>query len=260
MEILARNLFQTTTQIVVNDNTASAENLLNPDIRFQYSTSNFADDLTTASIRINFDTTQTVDRIALVGHNLKDFKVYYNGVTANTFTLEAGAATTTTDYSTNSETSHYFRVATGVACTSVSIDMRKTISADGNKYLGYLVVTAIRTDFDGRVPSSDGYRPLIVPQAVVHKLSDGGTRIQTLEDKWSAELQFDYVSEDTRDDLKAIFDDHVEMIFCPFGTTTGWDAIIFPCVWAGGFNFFEYSDNAADSGFSGSLNLLEIPS
>lgn len=259
MELLRRNYVNTSTQFVVNDNTSTAVNVLNPDTRFQYSSSNFANDLTTVTMRINFDETVTVDRIALVGHNLRAFTVFYNGVTANTLALTATSNTTTSDYSSNSATSHYFRF-TPINCTSVSIDMKKTITADQNKYLGYLVISQKRTAFDGRVPSAENYLPMLEPKNVVHKLSDGGTRIQTLEDKWAAQISFDYVTKAARDELKEIFDDHEEVVFVPFGTTTGWDAVIFPCVWQGGFNFFQYSDNAADSGFSGSLTLLETPS
>jgi hypothetical protein len=258
MEIIRENYVNTTTQFVVNSNTTTVSNIMNPDIRFQYASDILNNDLTTATMRINFSETLTVDRIAIVGHNLKDFTVFYDGVTANTFALTATANTSTTDYVTNSATSHYFRVSP-VACTSVSIDMKKTIVADQNKTIGYLVVSEKLTDFDGRVPSSENYRPTLNPQAVVHRLSDGGTRIQTLGDKWTAQLGFDYVTQTTRDELKTIFDAHNEMIFCPFGTTTGWDAVIFPCVWNGPFNFFQHSDNAVAAGFSGNLTLEETP-
>lgn len=258
MQILRQNYVNTTTQLEVNTNTSTAGNVFIPDTRFQFASDNFANDATTVTMRINFAETLTVDRIALVSHNLKSFRVYYNGITANTFALTATANTSTTHYSNNSDTSHYFE-CTPVGCTSVSIEMYSTIVANQNKYLGYLVISEEVTNFDGRVPSADGYTPTLDTQAIKHRLSDGGTRIQTLEDKWHVQLSFDYLTQTARDELKAIFDDHSEIIFCPFGTSTGWDAVIFPCVWEGGFNFFKYSDNASDAGFSGSLTLLETP-
>jgi len=258
MEILRKNYAETTTQFVVNSNTATVANVLNPDVRFQYASDNFTDDNTTVSMRINFDQTQTIDRIALVGHNLKSFTVYYNGTTASTFALTSTANTSASNYSTNSDTSHYFAFSP-VACTSVSIDMKATITPNQNKTLGYLVISDKRTDFGGRVPSAQNYKPVLDTQAVVHRLSDGGTRIQTLEDKWAVQLSLDFVTETVRSELRSIFDDHEEVIFCPFGTTTGWDAVVFPCVWEGGFNFYQHSDNAADAGFSGSLVLRETP-
>lgn len=258
MELLEQNYVNTTTQLAVNSNTSTAGNVFIPDIRFQYASDTLNNDATTATMRINFSETLTVNRIALVGHNLRGFTLFYNGATASTFALTATANTTASNYSSNSDTSHYFSFA-DVACTSVSIDMKTTIVANQNKYLGYLVISQKLSDFDNRVPSASNYRPTIEPQAVVHRLSDGGTRIQTLEDKRAAKISFDYLTTAARDDLKDIFDAHEEMIFCPFGTTTGWDAFIFPCVWEGGFDFFQYSDNAADAGFSGSITLKETP-
>ena len=258
MELLSKNYAQTTTQFIVNSNTATVANVLNPDVRFQYASDTFNDDNTTVSMKISFVETLTVDRIALVAHNLKAFRVYYNGVTANSFSLSSPADTVASSFLTNSQTSHYMR-CTPQACTSVSIDMMSTITPNQNKYLGYLVLSQKLTNFNGRVPSANNYRPSINPEAVIHKLSDGGTRIQTLEDKWNAQLNFDFIDKTTRDELKVIFDDHEEMVFAPFGTMTGWDAIIFPCVWGGSFDFFKYSDNAAQSGFSGAINLFETP-
>lgn len=258
MEILKKNYVNTTTQFEVNSNTATAGNIFLSDTRFQYASDGFANDLTTVTMRINFTETLTVDRIAIVGHNLKKYNLYYGGVTANTFALTTTANTSASQFISNSDTSQYLRCA-AVACTSVSIDMYSTIIADQNKYIGYLVLSQVRTSFDGRVPSAQNYSPVLDPHSVVHQLSDGGTRIQTLEDKWKVGLSFDYITQTARDELKAIFDDHDEMVFTPFGTATGWDAVIFPCVWAGGFGFFKYSDNASASGFSGSINLLETP-
>lgn len=258
MELLKQNFLNTTTQFVVNSNTATVGNVFIRDEKFQYASSAFNDDNTTVTMTINFDVTTTVDRIALLGHNLKAFTIFYNGSTANTFTLDSDQDTTTSDFSSNSETSIYLRT-TPVDCTSLTIDMKSTIIANSNKAIGYLAVTQLRTDFDGRVPSSQGYNTTIVPRAVKHRLSDGGTRIQTLDEKRASKISFDYITRSTRDVLKTIYDEHLEIIFCPFGTTSSWDGVIYPCVWEGDFNFYKFSDNAASAGFSGSLNLLETP-
>lgn len=258
MELLAANYVNTTTQIIVNDNTSTYANILNPDFRFQYSSANFANDLTTVTMRIAFSETMTVDRIALCEHNLKDFTLFYNGVTANTFALTTTSDTIASSYSSNSSTSHYFQ-CTSVDCTSVSIDMKKTITANQNKALGYFVISKKKTNFGGRIPSAQGYDVKSNPMQIRHVMSNGGVRLQTLEDKFEATIRFDYLTTTVRDELKEIFDNHEELIFCPFGTTTGWDTLIFPCVWVGNFDFFNYSDNASTAGFSGSINLLETP-
>jgi len=258
MELLYKNFCQTSTQFVVNTNTATAQNVMFRDTRFEFSSDNFANDNTTVTMRINFDETVTVDRIALVGHNLKSYRIYYNGATANTFALDSYANTTASYYSNNSATSQYFR-CTPVGVTSVCIDMMSTIVADQNKKIGYLAISQKRTDFNGRGPVAQSYRPGISPQNVVHKMSDGGTRIQTLEDKWLASFGLDFIDTTTRNELKTIYDDHEELIFAGFGTTTGWDEVIFPCVWSGDFDFYQYSDNAAEAGYSGNIRLFETP-
>jgi hypothetical protein len=257
-ELLQGNYINTSTQLTVNDNTATAVNVLNRDIRFQYSSGQFADDNTTVTMTIAFDQTLTVDRVALVGHNLKSYTVFYDGVTANTFAVTSTSDTSATDFISNSSVSQYFRVAP-VDVTSVTIDMKATIVADNNKALGFLVLSEKLTDFDGRKPIAQTYNPRLNPTDVTHRLSDGGIRIQTVDDKWDASFFLDFVTESTRDSLRSIFDDHNDLVFCPFGTSTGWDETIFPCVWGGSFDFYTHSDNASEAGFSGRIGLNETP-
>lgn len=254
-ELLRANYANTSTQFVVNDNTATAVNVLIRDTRFQYASSTFANDATTVTMRISFNETLTVDRIALVSHNLKSFTLFYNGATANTFSI-TGGDTTVSNYTTNSTTSHYFRCAS-VGVTSVSIDMKSTIVANKNKTIGFLAISEMLTDFGGRIPSAQSFKPSLKPENIVHTLSDGRKRIQTVGQVWEASFQLDFVTESIRDDLKEIFDDALPMLFCPFGTTTGWDETIFQCVWSDSFDFFQYSDNASDAGFSGGIKLFE---
>jgi len=258
MEFLSENYVNTTTQFLVNDGTATVSNIFNPNFRFQFASANFANDLTTVTMRINFDETMTIDRIAICEHNLKDFTLFYNGATANTFVLTNTGDTIASSYSSNSATAHFFRT-TQIYATSVSIDMKKTITANQNKAIGYLAISKKRTDFNNRNPSAQGYQLKRNPMQIKHVMSNGGVRLQTLEDKYESNISFEYLTEAVKNELKEIYDNHEEIIFCPFGTTTGWDSVIFPCVWSGDFNFFNYSDNASDAGFSGSINLLETP-
>lgn len=258
MELIKQNFINTTTQFVVNSNTSTVGNIFLRDTRFQYASDTFDDDNTTVSMTINFDVTTTVDRIAVVEHNLKAFTFFYNGATANTFSLDAGSDTTTSDFSANSETSIYLRF-TPVDCTSLTLDMKSTIVANQNKTIGYMAYSQLRTNFGGRVPSANNYDTTIEPKQVVHKLSDGGIRIQTVDQKFRSRISLQYVTTSIRDELKSVYDEHLEMIYVPFGTSTAWDEVVFPCVWAGGFNFYRYSDSASEAGFSGSIDLRETP-
>lgn len=258
MEFIKQNYVLTTTGVVVQSNTTTVEFLLDRSEIFQYASSGYNNDLTTTTITFNFDETLSVSRIALLSHNLKAFTIYYNGATASTFSMSTTSDTITSDYSTNSATSKYL-VTTAVDCTSVSIDMKSTIVANSEKALGHIVISTSQLEFD-RLPQADNYNPVLVANNVEHTLSNGGTRIQTIDENWNIRIAYDHITESFRNNLKTTYDAHEEMIFVPFGTATGWsDKIIFPCVWSGAFNFYKYSDNAVSSGFSGSLTIKETP-
>jgi len=256
LEILKANYLNTTTQAILTSSTDRAAYLFDRDVRFQYVSSGFNNDLTTSTIRVNFDETMTVSRLSLLEHNLKEYIFYYNGVTANTFVI-SGGDTTASSFISNSETSQYFR-STAILCTSVSIDMKKTITANKEKALGYLVISDTHIVLS-RPPASKKYAIQLDPTEVVHTLSDGGTRIQNVADKYKVKLGYEYLATSVRDSLKTVWQLHTEMIFCPFGTTTSWDKVIFPCVWPGNFEFYRFSDDAAGAGFSGNIILKETP-
>lgn len=253
-ELLYGNYIDTTSSIVVNSNTDASAYLFNPDTMFQYVSSGFNNDLTTSTLRINFSVTMTVSRIAILNHNLKEFDVFFNGATASNFAL-SGGDTTTSKWSTNSETSQFIRT-TSQACTSVSFDMKKTITSNSDKAIGWLVIARERLEF-ARTPSARNYKPVLDTHDVVHRLSDGGTRIHIKDRKHSADVSFEHITEAFRDSLKEIYNNRSELIFVPIGTTTSWDEVIFPCVWEGPFEFYKFSDDAAGAGFGGKIRLLE---
>ena len=257
MELWKPNYIDTTTSIVVNSNTDTAQYLMRPDTSYQYVSIGFNNDNTIATFKINFSETLTVSRIAIVGHNLREFRMFYNGATASTFALTSTGATTSSHFNANSETGLVLQ-ATPVACTSVSLDMYKTMVANAEKAVGYLVITTERLSFDRR-PAASGYKPLLNAEEVVHSLSDGRTRIQQVNNFWQAELEYRYLSESQRNSFRTIYDLHASHIFVPFGTTTAWDKVIFPCVWPSPFEFYKFSDNAPGTGFDGSIKLLETP-
>lgn len=255
MELLKKNQFDTSTSIAVGSATGTAAYIMERDTSFQYVTEGFNDDLTTASLTINFSETTTISRIALMGINLKSFDIYYNGATANTFALTSTGATTVSQWSSNSETAMYLQ-ATPVDCTSVTIDMKTTQVANSEKAIGYLLLTEEHVNFD-RLPAAKDYKPKVLPKEVVHALSDGSTRIQTIDQKFQCQIKLSYVSESFRNSLKTVYDLHDGMVFAAFGTTTAWDEVLFPCVWSGPFEFYTYSDNAPSAGFEGTIMLQE---
>lgn len=253
MEFLSQTLLQTTTQLFVSTNTVTSENIMNPDVRRQYISSGSNNDLTTTTITITFDSTQTVDRIALMEHNIKGFNIFYGGVTANAFTMTS--PTTTSQFTSNSATNLYL-ACTPVEVTSVTFDLKTTMVANSEKAVGYLYLGENELTFD-RIPSSGNYTPVIDPKELIHNLSDGGTRRQTVQTKWSVKVKLKYISETFKDSLYSIYNQFAPKVFVPFGTGTAWDGILFEANWMGNFDFYKYADDATNAGFTGSIDLKE---
>lgn len=256
MEFLTKNLYDTTTSIVVESNTSTSENLFLRDETFQYVSDGFNDDLTTTTITINFSETTSVSRLSLMGINLKDFTIYYNGVTASALSLTSALPTSTSDWSSNSEASMFLRFDT-IQVSSISIDAAKTFTADAEKAIGYLFIADTKLVFP-RIPSSSDYKPIFKPKQIVHKISDGGVRLHEVDRKYNTKIKFKYIEESFRDNLLALWEDFDHFGFVAFGTATGWDKILYEVVWPGAFEFYKYSDNAVASGFSGSITLNEV--
>jgi hypothetical protein len=254
LEFLKQNFYDTTTQIIVNSNTISSEYLMSPDLTLQCVSSGLNDDTQIFQVRIQFDQTMTVDRIALMGHNVKEYVGYYNGVTANAFALVAGQ-TTTMHFTGNADTLQYMPV-TPVACTSVSFDFKKTMTVNAEKAIGYLAVSELIYAFE-RNPAAPDFTPVINPMQLVHQLSTGGTRSHTIDNKWSHKIKFSNITQTFRDSLKAVYDLQTPVLFVPFGTTTAWDGVLYEANWTGPFQFYQYSDSAVAAGYTGQIQLLE---
>lgn len=254
MEFIKSNLILTSSALTVYSNTLAAKNILNRDLTFQYVTEGFADDSLPTSMIFSFDSTTTIDRAAIMGMNLKDFSLFYNGATASTFALTTGD-TSASEWSSNSNTSMYLRF-TPVNVTSVTLDMRKTMVANSEKAVGFFSLSELKLDFP-RIPSAKDYNPIFEPTEIVHKMSDGGTRIHYVSEKRSASIKLNNITETFRNSLKTIKDERTDFGFVAFGTTTGWDEFYFDCVWPGRFDFFKYSDDALEAGYVGKIDLRE---
>lgn len=255
MEFISANLITTSTAIAVDSNTLTKENILFRDKTQQYFSVGFDDDLTTTSITISFDETTTLDRLALIEMNWKQFNIYYNGATANALSLTTTADTTTSQWTSNSATSKYLRFDS-VDVTSLTFDVYSTIVADSEKAIGYLAAAALSLDFP-RIPSSKDYKPVFKPEETVHKLSDGGVRLQKISEKFMTSIKFKNITESFRNNLRTVYETGDDFIFVAFGTATGWDEVCYPVVWSGPFDFYQYSDDAVAAGFSGKISLME---
>lgn len=258
MEFIKANYLNTTTQIAVNNATSTISYLFNRDEYYQWITDGLNNDATTATITITFDETTAVSRIALIDTNIKSFTIFYNGSTSNTFSLSTDGSTNASSFSNNSQTSLYMRVASTTMVSSITIDLKTTQTANQEKLLGYILISDLYTTLT-QIPSAEEYNPNIIPKQIVHKLSDGGTRIHRIRKKWAINFNLDYISTSQRDSLLDVYNLLDPFHFVPFGTTTSWDGICPEVIWDGPFEFYEYSTNAISSGFSGSVKLSETP-
>lgn len=256
MEFLTGNILDTSTMLTIDSGTLTMNNLFNPDKTKQWVSQGYNDDSITSSITITFAQTTTIDRIALKEHNLKEFKIFYDGATANTFNLLSGL-TSTLDLSTNSNTANYFNCSP-VECSSITLDMKTTQYPNSEKAIGYLFVGECLLEFP-RIPSAKNYQIAKKVIRINHSLSDGGTRQQKISEKWEAKMKLTNIDQDDVSDLENIYNRKQTLAFAPFGTMSSWSGILFECVWVGDFDFWEYSDNAQDAGFEGGISLKETP-
>lgn len=250
MIFIRQNFYTTATMFTSSNGTSSAANLFDTNRATQYVTENAGSDVTTATFTIAFASTQTVSQVLLLNHNLNQFRVFYNGVTANSWANET----------TNSATSNYYAVTTATAVTSVTLQMDQTIAANSEKTVGEFIISNLLYDFStNRLPTYKEYQPKIAKQQFVHQMSDGGTSIFNLRNKFSADLELDFAPTATVASLKTIYDLADPVIFVPAETSASWDGEAAEVVWTGPFTFLELSHNNRGNGFSGKLTLRQTP-
>lgn len=256
MEFITANIFETTSSMSVDSGTLTVENMLYRDTNLQWVSENAGTDATTTSLTFTFDATTSVSRLAIIATNVKAFDIFYNGLTTNTLNLTTTGGTTTSQWSNNSEASLYLSFAT-IQATSITLDLKSTQVANSEKAIGYLHIADTTLVFP-RIPSSSDYKPVYVPKEIQHKISDGGTRIQFIDQKFECKIKFKYIETSFRNSLYNVWKTNDDFCFVAFGTQTGWDEVLHQVVWGSKFEFFKFSDNASVAGFTGTIFLKEV--
>lgn len=268
MEILERSLlFDPITDIQASIVTATTGlyNVMDRDTRFPtVSISKNADGADFVYVVYFSSATvyRTIDRIALLEHNFKEFYVEYVDLSLGwlPFTLTSGAGTSSSSWITNSLTSHYLRCAQ-VTAAGFRIRAFSTHIANEEKSIGYLYGGVKKYEFPQK-PGYSGYSLINKDTSIDHELANGGHRYQTLAHKNVATISLDFVGETMQSSLFDLYYERKELVFVPNPATTtasSWDKQIFPCIWSNGFNFETYSDNSATPYFSGTIELYEVP-
>ena len=244
--------------VFVNNGTDTVQYLFDRDLSTKFQSSGDNSDATTTTIRIDFSLPQNLSRIVLQDHNFKGFKVYYNSNSANTIS-PTGCATNTTVWSSNSETSHYLMFSTIASIDSIFIEATTTIDANEEKEVHQVWVNDKELILTYN-PQAKDYTPKRKPQQWAHKMSDGGTVVYTVADRYSMDIRLDYVSIASADTLESLWEDHLPIVVTPFPTGTGWDGKkIYEVNWVGDFDFHKYTHDFKGLGFKGKIPLKETP-
>jgi len=244
MEFHRANLLNTTTMLRVDANqTSTAQYLFDKNRRLGFSSSGY-NSTTATTISVQFATPTVVSHVFMIGHNIRDYILYYNSATGNSL-----ASSTT-----NSGTSTYFSFAS-TTVNSIQIQLNNTIAGSVEKSINELVVTERQYVFE-RNPPIDDFRYAIRRKQIKHEMPDGGVVLFNVRDKYTAEITASFFSQSSYDTLFGIFDAALPLYFVPFPTTTGWNGQAYECVWSGDFDF-RYATNVKSPGFTGTITIEE---
>ena len=246
MEFLSQNKLNTTTQLKVESNTVTSEYLFDRNTELGYTTSGY-NSTTATVVSIEFLVPTVLSHVLIQDHNLRAFRLFYDSATANSITIVSG----------NSATSHYISFAS-VTVSSIQLQMDNTIQGSIEKTVGELVFLERTLQFE-RNPSVKKWRPTVVRKQIEHEMPDGGAVLFNIQDKYKADLSWEFITTGFRDDLYDLYAAADPLYFIPFPTTTSWGGDAYETVWVGDFDF-KHSTNDKAQGFSGSIRLKEGPS
>jgi hypothetical protein len=246
MEFLGVNLYETTTSLIVNSNTDSAQFLFDKSPDNGYSSAGYGTDGTSAVISVLLPSNTVISNVILQKHNLKSFRIYYNSVTANSL-----ISTTT-----NSDSSTYLLFAS-VTCNSVDIQMIATITPSQEKSIGELIVSNRKFAFE-RNPNYKDYDPFINRKQVRHEMPDGGVVLYSIKDKFRGKLKWKFITDAFQTQLSNLYATAQPFVFIPFPTSTGWDGKAYEVVWSGKYDF-THANNVKAAGWEGSMTLEQTP-
>jgi len=245
MEFLKKNILNTTTMIKVDSATSLTKYLFDRNVGMPYETSGYNSDTSTI-ISIEFGSTTPVSHILLQNHNLKQFRLFYDSLTANSISI----------FTTNSDTSNYLAFST-IQAASIQLQMDNTIAGAVEKSVGEFVLSERKLAFDVN-PTQSLFKPIIMRKQIVHNMPDGGTVVYNIKDKYQAKIGLRYITTAFYNSLFDVYEDAEVMRFVPFPTSTGWDGKGYEVVWPGKFDF-TFADNAKKT-YSGNILIKEIPS
>lgn len=244
MEFLDENFLNTTTQIQVDSGTSTISYLFDRNRSLGFTSVGY-DGATSTVLSIEFDSPTAISHVLMQGHNLKDFRVFYDSTTANSLDV----------VSSNSSSSYYLSFST-TTVSSIQIQMDSAFPS-GEKNVGELIITERLVQFE-RNPTVSKWKPMVYRKQVVHEMPDGGAATFNVKDKYRAQLSWKFITESFYDDLTTVYNAGEPFYFIPFPTATAWDGVGHEVMWIGNFDF-KHSTNDKDQGYEGKITLRETP-
>lgn len=240
MELLSENLLATTTAVTVSNGSGTVEYLFDRNAELGYISDTY---VTGTSYLFSVTLTgQVLSHLLLQTHNLKNFRVFYDGVTANSLAI----------VTSNSATNYYLNFAS-TTMNSIHIQVDSINGSDIE--IGELIIAERKCQFTYN-PPTDNYTPELEKVRVSHEMPDGGITTFEVSDKLKNTIKLRHAPTADYNCLLNIYKDGTPLIYVPFPTTTAWDGVAHEVLWTNKFNF-KHSDNAKSTGYDGEIVLEE---
>jgi ankyrin repeat protein len=244
-EFCDKNLLNTTTMIGCSSGTGTFAYLFDRNVDIDFQTDGHTANTSTV-LTINLDAPTVISRVMLQGHNLKDYRVFYDGVTANSWAAVTGNSNTSTLLTPASTT-----------VSSISIQMDNVIETGKERTIGELIVTDCRVTLDNN-PDTGNFTPKFFGKKIRHEMPDGGTSLFVVANKYRAKMKLRFVSDSVTTQLLELYNDGDAFYFVPEGTTGAWAGEAREVVWVNDWEFL-YGDNAKSQGQNGGIEIEETP-
>lgn len=244
MEFLKQNQLLTTTMLTCPAaQTGTLAYLFdrNRDLGF---TSVGYDSNTSLVLSIVFPTPTVLSTLLLQKHNLADYRVFYNSVTANSLAIVTQNSETSTRLQFNS-----------ITVSSISIQMDRSQTPATERRIGELVATERRLQFE-RNPSSKDFQPVVARKRIRHEMPDGGMAHFNIKNKYKARLNWKFLTTSFVTSLRSVYDEALPLYFVPFPTATAWDGVAHEVLWDNDFDFAD-DENSRTQGQGGEIKLWE---
>lgn len=249
MAFYKQNNLNTTTMVRVDAiNTLTIANAFDRDRETRWETVGYGTNTSTI-FSIEFPTNTTIiSKIFLQNHNLRQYRIFYNSVTANTFTPAISETT-------NSATSSYYTF-NSITVSTIQVQVDRATTVDTEKRIGEIYIGDLMLELE-RNPNAASYKPILNRQKVIHRMPNGGVSLFIVDEKFKAEVSWKHVTESFTSQLLNVYTTNTTFVFVPFATTSAWDGNAYEMAWTNDYDF-KHSDNNKSAGFGGKIMMEEV--